>query len=100
VLVKFVDEYLCPALTVLGAQNAASYAATIGPAQMAERLARMPNPEVRRKWQTIAIRGYSEEELADARRRLAVSVKRKESELSPGDRPWLLGDGYTLADIK
>ena len=100
VLTKFVDEYFCPALTVLGANNARAYAAGIDKTEMEARLARMPNAEVRRKWQTIATRGYSEEELADARRRLAVCVRRLEDQLAGHGGPWLLGDDYSLADIK
>jgi glutathione S-transferase len=100
VLAKFVDEYLCPALTVLGAQRASSCAAGIDKEEMARRLAAMPNAEVRRKWQTVADRGYSEEELADARRRLAACVKRLEDQLEASGGPWLLGETYSLADIK
>lgn len=99
VLTKFVDEYFCPALTVLGAQNAVPFASQIDKAEMADRLARMPNPEVRRKWETVSTIGYSEKQLADARRRLAVCIDRTEAQLAHGAE-WLLGSEYSLADIK
>lgn len=99
VLTKFVDEYFCPALTVIGANNAASFAAGIGEAEMQRRLAAMPNAEVRRKWATIAGRGYGEEQLAEARRRLGECIARSEAQLAHGG-PWLLGEFYSLADIK
>ena len=67
--------------------------------EMAARLANMPNEEVRRKWATVSETGYSDEELADARRRLGNCITRLESLLAEGG-PWLLGDEYTLADIK
>ena len=99
VLTKYVDEYFCPALTVLGAHNATPFASKIDKAEMAKRLANMPNEEVRRKWETVSNQGYSEAELADARRRLTRVAERLEGNFSDG-RPWLMGDQYTLADIK
>jgi glutathione S-transferase len=59
----------------------------------------MPNEEVRRKWATVSESGYSEDELADARRRLGNSIARLEDVLASGG-PWLLGEAYSLADIK
>lgn len=99
VLTKYVDEYVCPALTTIGAHGATAYASNIDKSEMKEILARMPNDEVRLKWQTVSKTGYSAEQLDDARRRLANSVGRIERELAHS-RPWLLGDDYTLADIK
>lgn len=99
VLTKFVDEYFCPALTTVGAHGATPFASKIDKAEMAARLANMPNEEVRRKWATVSETGYSDEDLADAHRRLGNCIARLESTLDGGG-PWLLGDGYSLADIK
>jgi glutathione S-transferase len=99
VLTKYVDEYFCPALTVIGAHGATPFASKIDKAEMAARLANMPNEEVRRKWATVSHSGYSEDELADARRRLGNCIARLEALLAGGG-PWLLGDEYSLADIK
>ena len=99
VLTKFVDEYFCPALTVIGAQGASAFAAKIDKGEMARRLAAMPNAEVRRKWATITDKGFSADELADARRRLAVCLQRTEDQLAHG-QDWLIDAGYGLADIK
>ncbi|HEX7709546.1 MAG TPA: glutathione S-transferase family protein [Sphingomonadaceae bacterium] len=99
VLTKYVDEYFCPALTVIGAHGATPFASKIDKQEMARILARMPNEEVRRKWQTVSHAGYSEEQLADARRRLGAGVRRIEQQLAHG-RDWLLGEEYSLADIK
>ncbi len=98
-LTKYVDEYFCPALTTIGAHGATPFASKIDKAEMAARLAMMPNEEVRRKWATVSESGYSEEELADARRRLGNCIARLESLLDSGG-PWLLGECYSLADIK
>ena len=48
---------------------------------------------------TVSETGYSDEELADARRRLGNCIAKLESLLAGGG-PWLLGDEFTLADIK
>jgi len=99
VLTKFVDEFFCPALTMIGAHSATPYASKIDKEEMAEILARMPNEEVRRKWETVSDSGYSSEQLADARRRFGMCVRRVEDQLAhEGD--WLLPGGYSLADIK
>jgi glutathione S-transferase len=99
VLTKYVDEYFCPALTVIGAHGATPFASKIDKAEMAARLAMMPNEEVRRKWATVSETGYAEADLADARRKLGNCIARLEGLLEAGG-PWLLGDAYSLADIK
>jgi glutathione S-transferase len=96
---KYVDEYFCPALTVLGAHGASKFAGNIDKGEMAKRLATMPNEEVRKKWETVSSGGFSDEALADAKRKLARVAERLEARLADG-RQWLLGDVYSLADIK
>lgn len=99
VLTKFVDEYFCPALTVIGAQGARRFVSQIDREEVERRIAAMPNAEVRAKWQTISDAGYTEEQLADARRRLRVCLERTETQLAHGE-DWLVESGYSLADIK
>ena len=99
VLTKYVDEHFCPALTVIGAHAAAPFAARIDKAEMTRRLAMMPDEDVRRKWATVSEGGYPEDELADARQRLGSCIARLEGQLADG-RDWLLGEAYSLADIK
>ncbi|MBO9519840.1 MAG: glutathione S-transferase family protein [Porphyrobacter sp.] len=99
VLTKYVDEYFCPALTVLGAHGATSFASKIDKEEMARRLERMPNEEVREKWSRVSKTGYTEDELTDARRRLKNCVARVEGQLSHNEQ-WLLGEFFSLADIK
>jgi glutathione S-transferase len=100
VLTKYVDEYLCPALTTIGAQGATPFASKIDKQEMARILARMPNEEVRRKWEVVSSRGFSEDQLADARRRIGNCVVRMERQLETTGGEWLLGGEYSLADIK
>ena len=88
---KHVDEYFCPALTVLGAHNATAFAAKVDEAEAARRLEAMPNADVRRKWQRVFDRGYGDEDLADACGKLArVAAKRGD----PGDRWLARTDGF------
>ncbi len=96
---KYVDEYFCPALTVIGAQGAKAYAATIDKDEMAGRLANMPDAEVRRKWEMVSSTGYSEDQLSEARAKLGRVTERMEDGLAHGG-DWMLGDDYSLADIK
>jgi glutathione S-transferase len=96
---KYVDEYLCPALTVLGAHNATPFASSIDKDEMREIIARMPNAEIRRKWETVSTTGFSDAQLADARSKLQRIVAKMEAQLARnGD--WIIGDAYSLADIK
>jgi glutathione S-transferase len=97
--VKYVDEYFCPALTVLGAHSAARFAAQMDQAELARRIAAMPNAEVRQKWQHVAAGGFSDEALAEAKGKLARVAERLEAHLADR-RTWLLGEDYSLADIK
>jgi glutathione S-transferase len=94
---KFVDEYFCPALTIIGAHGARHYARKIPPEELKSVLARIPLAEVREKWATIAGASYSEQQLAEARRKLAVCAERIDGTLAQS--PWLAGHSYSLADI-
>jgi glutathione S-transferase len=96
---KYVDEYFCPALTVLGAHNATGFASRIDKDEMKQILARMPNPEVRRKWEAVSHTGFSEDQLGEAREKVGRVISRVEAQLAKnGD--WIVGAAYSLADIK
>ena len=94
---KFVDEYLCPALTVIGANFATPFAQKIDRAEMDEILSRIPLDGPRKKWATVSSTGYSADDVADARRRLGVAVAKAEASLS--EHEWLAGPTYSLADV-
>lgn len=96
---KYVDEVFCPALTVIGAQSARPYASAIDKDEMRAILARMPDAEVRRKWEVVSSSGYSETELDEARAKLGRVTARFEAQLAHG-QDWILGAEYSLADIK
>jgi len=94
---KFVDEYFCPALTVIGANFASPMAQKIDKAEMQKVLDRIPLDGPRKKWATVSSTGYSDEDLADARRKLGVTVQRMEASLSQHE--WLAAPSYSLADV-
>ena len=94
---KFVDEYFCPALTVIGANFASSFARKWDKKEMAEVIARIPLDGPRKKWETVSSTGYSAEEVEDAKRRLRVTVEKAEKAL--GEHEWLAAPTYSLADV-
>jgi glutathione S-transferase len=95
---KFVDEYFCPALSMIGWHiRIRQTAKAVEPTRFAKLLERIPLEEQRQKWATIGGDSFTEEQLADSRRRLVVSAQRMEKSLSEG--PWLAGDTYSLADL-
>jgi glutathione S-transferase len=96
---KYVDEYFCPALTVLGAQGATPFASKIDKMEMDRILARMPDAQVRKKWETVSSTGYSEAQLEEARGKLKRVIDKMEAQFAAnGD--WIVGPSYSLADIK
>jgi len=95
---KFVDEYFCPALSMIGWHvRIRQTARAIEKERFAKLLERIPLEEQRQKWATIAGESFTEEQLADSRRRLAISARRMEKLLTDG--PWLAGETYSLADL-
>ena len=95
---KFVDEYFCPALSMIGWHiMVRRIAKAIDKDEFAQLLQRIPLKEQRDKWATIAGESFTEEQLADSRRRCGVSVQRMEALLAKG--PWLAGGEYSLADV-
>ena len=94
---KYVDEYICPALTVIGANFATPFAQKIDKTEMQAILDRIPLDGPRRKWATVSSTGYSLEDLADARRKLKVEVEKAEAALA--EHEWLAAPTYSLADV-
>lgn len=96
--IRWTDDKVLPNLLILNWSLMLQPAARQwSDAQLAEKLARIPTPERREAWSRIARKPYTEEEKAQALRKLLLIVERMEAMLAPG--PWLMGDRYTLADI-
>ena len=95
---KFVDEYFCPALSMIGWHvMVRKIAQNLDEKQLEAMLAKIPLQEQREKWATVAGDSFSEDELADSRRKLRVSIDRAEAILNESE--WLAGSGYSLADL-
>jgi len=95
---KFVDEYFCPALSMIGWHfMVRRIAKAIAKDEFEKLLERIPLPEQRQKWATVAGESFTEEQLADSRRRCGLSIQRMESILEK--YKWLSSDEYSLADV-
>jgi glutathione S-transferase len=95
---KFIDEYFCPALSMIGWHlMVRRIARAIAKDEFEKLLERIPLPEQRQKWATVAGESFTEEQLADSRRRCGLSIQRMETILSK--YKWLAGDEYSLADV-
>ena len=95
---KFVDEYFCPALSMLGWNLLVpGIVERLAKGEFDRLLERIPLKEQRDKWKTAATHAFTEEQLADSRRKVAVSIERMEHTLA--DSRWLAGDEYSLADV-
>jgi glutathione S-transferase len=95
---KFVDEYFCPAVSRIGwSVLIPKIAARLKAGELDEALKKIPLEEQRQKWLTAATESFTEEELADARRRVIVSLERMERILDKSK--WLAGGEYSLADV-
>lgn len=95
---KFVDEYFCPALSMIGWHvMVRRVAQSLKKDELDEVLARIPLKEQRDKWATVAGESFTEAQLADSRRRLSVSIQRMEESLKKST--WLAGPTYSLADV-
>ncbi len=95
---KFVDEYFCHALSMIGWHiMVRRIAQAIDKNELERILERIPLKEQRDKWATVAGSSFSEEQLADSRRKLRVSIEKMEGVLS--ERKWLACNEYSLADV-
>jgi len=94
---KFVDDYFCPALSMIGWHRMVrKVAQSLNKDQLDEVLAKIPLKRQRDKWATVAGESFSDEELAESRRRLRVSIEKMEGMLAGSE--WLAGPEFSLAD--
>ncbi len=95
---KFMDQWLGPSFSMLG------WSSFVGP-MVADRpkdelealIERIPLPERRRAWRKAMFGQFSDEELAESRRRVAKGIALIEAEL--GKREYVGSNSYSLADI-
>ena len=95
---KFVDEYFCPALSVLGWQRIIkAMVEHLTEEEFEAKIARIPLKEQQDKWRTAATQSFPQEQLDDCTRKVNESLKRIENALE--ESKWVAGPDYTLADI-
>ncbi|MCJ2181814.1 glutathione S-transferase family protein [Novosphingobium sp. 1949] len=95
---KFMDQWLAPSFSMIG------WSVFIGPvvrqrdpAELEAAIERIPMPERRVSWRKAIYGTFSEAEIAESQRRVALGIAMLEAEL--GKREWLASDTYSLADI-
>lgn len=95
---KFMDQWLGPSFSMIG------WSVFVGPsvrqrdpAELDAAIERIPLPERRVAWRKAISGSFSEAEMTESRRRVALGIKLLEETLSR--REWLGSDGYSLADI-
>lgn len=94
---KFIDEHVMNFVSMWGWHRFVGVLARgIESGDFDRLVERIPLHEQREKWKT-ARSGFSEEDLANAKRKIAVALDKVEAQL--GETRWLAGEMYTLADI-
>ena len=95
---RFFDQYFAPSLSMIG------WSVFVGPSvrdrdpdELKRAIERIPLKERRIAWSKAIYNTFSEEELAESRRRIAVGTHALEDALS--QRSWVAGNTYSLADI-
>ena len=94
---KFVDEYFCWCCSTIGWEMLGrSFMRQMSDEEFEAHVAKVPTHEQKVKWRT-ARKGFGEAVLEEERRKVRTSVEKLEHDL--GERRWLAGDEYSLADI-
>ena len=94
---KFVDEHVMNYVSMWGWHRFVGVLARGMESGEFDRLVdRTPLHEQREKWKT-ARSGFSEADLTNAKRKIAVALDKVEAQF--GETLWLTGETYTLADI-
>lgn len=95
---KFMDQWLAPSFSMIG------WSVFVGPsvrsrdpAELEAAIERIPLPERRVAWRKAIHGSFSDEEMVESRRRVALGIRMLEDELTK--REWLASDRYSLADV-
>ena len=98
VLAKWLDAHLAPSVSTLG-WHAVMVAKmkTRDPAALRKAVDAIPVPERKAAWLAAITDAYTEEQLADSRRKVGLAVARMEEILSGNE--WLVGSNYSIVDM-
>ena len=95
---KFIDEHVMNHVSMHGWHRMVrKIARAIDKDELETLLARIPLKEQRDKWRTVAGSSFTEDQLAEATRKVEVAIGMFERQL--GQTPYLACDTFTLADI-
>lgn len=95
---RFINEVLAPAVSTLGCHKYVAPALKDRDRGALEQvIARMPTKEQRDGWRAALDGAYSEELLAESRRKIGLAVRKLEDALAQSD--WLSGNAFSLADV-
>lgn len=95
---KYMDQWLAPSFSMLGWSLFVGPAARQkDPALLEAAIERIPLPERRVAWRKAIYGLFSDEEMAESQRRIALGIGMLEQALS--EREWLASNAYSLADI-
>jgi GSH-dependent disulfide-bond oxidoreductase len=95
---KFMDQWLAPSFSMFGWKYFVGPSARQrGDEELEAAIARIPLPERQVAWRKAIYGLFSDEEMAESGRRIAVGIKMLEEAL--GKREWLASDHYSLADV-
>jgi len=95
---KWVDYNLSSSLATLGCHRyLAPELARRDRAELLRRIERIPVAERKAGWRQAATGEYSEDDIANSRRKTRLVVERMEGVLAGSD--WLVGSAYSIADI-
>jgi glutathione S-transferase/GST-like protein len=95
---KFMDQWLGPSFSMLGwSMFVGPSVRQKDPAELDAAIERIPLPERRIAWRKAISGNFSEAEMAESKRRVALGVAMLEKEL--GRHEYVASDQYSLADI-
>ena len=95
---KFVDEYMCPAISYIAWHHfIKNITDKLSPEEFEAKLQEIPLKEQQDKWRTSAKQGYTKQQLDDWGRQVQASYEKIEKQLS--ETKWLAGDQFSLADV-
>jgi glutathione S-transferase len=95
--IRHVDARIGNLIVFNWVHSLAKVAATWSDEELAEHLKKVPSKERQEAWRRAARQPYTEAERAEARRNLVAMLDLMEEMI--GERQWLVGDAYSLADI-
>jgi glutathione S-transferase len=99
--IRHIDGLIGNLIVFNWVHSLAKTAAKWSDAELAEKLKKIPSKERQEAWIRAARRPYTEEERAAARAKLVELLDRMEAAMGAGTGAsgWLVGGGYSIADI-